>query len=116
MRLQYVFVLKFITKPLNISIPDSAVTHSKIVDNSVNDNNSINNVNQQINPSTLCIFILATYTDGQPTEGTGWFYKWLRETAVDFRVQKSLLVGLNYCVLGLGNSLYEDHFNTVSIV
>ncbi|CAB4044587.1 S-adenosyl-L-methionine-dependent tRNA 4-demethylwyosine synthase-like, partial [Paramuricea clavata] len=70
----------------------------------------------EINPSTLCIFILATYTDGQPTEGTGWFYKWLRETAVDFRVQKSLLLGLNYCVLGLGNSLYEDYFNTVSIV
>lgn len=58
---------------------------------------------------------MATYTDGQPPEGTGWFYKWLRETAVDFRVQKSLLLGLNYCVLGLGNSLYDGHFNTVSV-
>ena len=59
---------------------------------------------------------MATYTDGQPTEDSKWFYKWLRETAVDFRVQKSLLLGLKYCVLGLGNSLYEDHFNTVSMV
>ena len=68
----------------------------------------------EINSSTLCVFILATYTDGQPPEGSAWFYKWLRETAVDFRVQKSLLHGLNYCVLGLGNSLYQDHFNIVS--
>ena len=71
--------------------------------------------NQQINPGTLCVFILATYTDGEPTDDASWFYKWLRETAFDFRVQKSMLLGLNYCVLGLGNSLYEDHFNSVSM-
>lgn len=56
---------------------------------------------------------MATYTDGQPTDGAEWFYKWLKETAVDFRVQKTLLSGLNYCVLGLGNSLYADRFNKV---
>ncbi|XP_046841119.1 S-adenosyl-L-methionine-dependent tRNA 4-demethylwyosine synthase TYW1-like [Xenia sp. Carnegie-2017] len=67
----------------------------------------------EVKDTILCIFIMATYTDGQPTDGAEWFYKWLKETAVDFRVQKTLLSGLNYCVLGLGNSLYADHFNKV---
>lgn len=73
------------------------------------------NLIAEIKSSTLCVFILATYTNGQPTDSASWFHKWLRETAVDFRVQKSLFLGLSYCVVGLGNSLYEDHFNTVGI-
>lgn len=61
----------------------------------------------------VCIFIVSTYTEGQPPEGCGWFYKWLQDTAADFRVQKTLLSGMYYAVFGLGNSLYRDHFNTV---
>ena len=52
--------------------------------------------------------------DGKPPESVQWFFKWLEEAANDFRVQKSLLQGLNYAVFGLGNSLYEDKFNLVN--
>ncbi|XP_067680903.1 S-adenosyl-L-methionine-dependent tRNA 4-demethylwyosine synthase TYW1-like isoform X2 [Haliotis asinina] len=62
----------------------------------------------------LCVFIISTYTDGKPPGGTEWFYKWLQETASDFRVQKTLLKGLHYAVFGLGNSLYTENFNKVA--
>lgn len=35
--------------------------------------------------------------------------------ACDFRFQKDALKGLNYSICGLGNSLYEENFNTVAI-
>ncbi|KAJ7387044.1 S-adenosyl-L-methionine-dependent tRNA 4-demethylwyosine synthase [Desmophyllum pertusum] len=60
-----------------------------------------------------CVFIVSTYVDGKPTGSTEWFYKWLEEASNDFRVQKSLLRGLDYAVFGLGDSLYEDRFNMV---
>lgn len=53
--------------------------------------------------------------DGKPPESAEWFCKWLEEASNDFRVQKSLLSGLNYSVFGLGNSLYKDKFNMVSV-
>lgn len=53
--------------------------------------------------------------DGKPPESAEWFCKWLEEASNDFRVQKSLLSGLDYAVFGLGNSLYENRFNMVSI-
>ncbi|XP_045174102.2 S-adenosyl-L-methionine-dependent tRNA 4-demethylwyosine synthase TYW1-like [Mercenaria mercenaria] len=62
---------------------------------------------------TVCVFILSTYTEGTPTESAAWFYKWLEETSTDFRVEKTLLKNLQYCVFGLGNSLYTDHYNVV---
>lgn len=61
------------------------------------------------------MFLVATYTDGQPTESAAWFCKWLEETANDFRFGKTYLKGLRYAVFGLGNSVYVDHYNTVSI-
>ena len=60
------------------------------------------------------MFIISTYVDGNPPDSAEWFYKWLEEASNDFRVQKSLLHGLNYAVFGLGNSLYEDKFNLVN--
>ncbi|KAL9981267.1 hypothetical protein ACROYT_G009944 [Oculina patagonica] len=60
-----------------------------------------------------CVFIISTYVDGKPPDNTEWFCKWLEEAANDFRVQKSLLHGLDYSVFGLGNSLYEERFNLV---
>ncbi|NXJ93250.1 TYW1 synthase, partial [Corythaixoides concolor] len=61
----------------------------------------------------ICVFLAATYTDGQPTESAAWFCKWLEEAANDFRFGKTYLKGLRYAVFGLGNSVYVDHYNTV---
>ncbi|XP_076472908.1 S-adenosyl-L-methionine-dependent tRNA 4-demethylwyosine synthase TYW1-like [Babylonia areolata] len=60
----------------------------------------------------VCIFIISTYVEGRPPEGSEWFVQWLQDTADDFRVQKTLLSDLYYAVFGLGNSLYRDHFCT----
>uniref|UniRef100_A0A4W6CX60 S-adenosyl-L-methionine-dependent tRNA 4-demethylwyosine synthase TYW1 n=1 Tax=Lates calcarifer TaxID=8187 RepID=A0A4W6CX60_LATCA len=62
---------------------------------------------------SICVFIVATYTDGQPTENAEWFCKWLEEASTDFRYGKTYLKGLRYAVFGLGNSVYVGHFNTV---
>ncbi|XP_049582868.1 S-adenosyl-L-methionine-dependent tRNA 4-demethylwyosine synthase TYW1 [Syngnathus scovelli] len=61
----------------------------------------------------VCVFLVATYTDGQPTENAEWFCKWLEEASTDFRYGKTYLKGLRYAVFGLGNSLYATHYNTV---
>ncbi|XP_038615743.1 S-adenosyl-L-methionine-dependent tRNA 4-demethylwyosine synthase TYW1 [Tachyglossus aculeatus] len=63
---------------------------------------------------SVCVFLLATYADGQPPESTTWFCKWLEEAAHDFRVGRTYLKDLSYAVFGLGNSLYARDFNTVS--
>ncbi|XP_056139705.1 S-adenosyl-L-methionine-dependent tRNA 4-demethylwyosine synthase TYW1 [Lampris incognitus] len=63
---------------------------------------------------SVCVFLLATYTDGQPTENADWFCKWLEEASTDFRYGKTYLRGLRYAVFGLGNSVYVGHYNTAS--
>eukprot|EP00057_Strongylocentrotus_purpuratus_P019220 XP_011673694.1 PREDICTED: S-adenosyl-L-methionine-dependent tRNA 4-demethylwyosine synthase [Strongylocentrotus purpuratus] len=63
---------------------------------------------------TVCVYILSTYTDGEPPEGGAWFCRWLHESVNDFRVPGTLLKGHQFAVFGLGNSLYQDHYNTVS--
>ncbi|XP_010284792.1 PREDICTED: S-adenosyl-L-methionine-dependent tRNA 4-demethylwyosine synthase, partial [Phaethon lepturus] len=68
---------------------------------------------EETSSRNICVFLVATYTDGQPTESAAWFCKWLEETANDFRVGKTYLKGLRYAVFGLGNSVYVDHYNTV---
>ncbi|NP_001070624.2 S-adenosyl-L-methionine-dependent tRNA 4-demethylwyosine synthase TYW1 [Danio rerio] len=62
----------------------------------------------------ICVFLVATYTDGQPTESAEWFCKWLQEASTDFRYGKTYLKGMRYAVFGLGNSVYVGHYNTVS--
>uniref|UniRef100_A0A671Q4W2 S-adenosyl-L-methionine-dependent tRNA 4-demethylwyosine synthase TYW1 n=1 Tax=Sinocyclocheilus anshuiensis TaxID=1608454 RepID=A0A671Q4W2_9TELE len=62
----------------------------------------------------ICVFLVATYTDGQPTESAEWFCKWLEEASMDFRYGKTFLKGMRYAVFGLGNSVYVGHYNTVS--
>ncbi|XP_051521750.1 S-adenosyl-L-methionine-dependent tRNA 4-demethylwyosine synthase TYW1 isoform X1 [Myxocyprinus asiaticus] len=62
----------------------------------------------------ICVFLVATYTDGQPTENAEWFCKWLEEASTDFRYGKTYLKGMRYAVFGLGNSVYIGHYNTVS--
>lgn len=61
----------------------------------------------------MCVFLVATYTDGTPTENAEWFCKWLEEASTDFRYGKTYLKGLRYAVFGLGNSVYVGHYNTV---
>ncbi|NXK69858.1 TYW1 synthase, partial [Sylvietta virens] len=68
---------------------------------------------EETSSRNICVFLVATYTEGQPPESAAWFCKWLEEAANDFRVGKSLLQGLRYAVFGLGNSAYVDHYNTV---
>ncbi|NXO73101.1 TYW1 synthase, partial [Phainopepla nitens] len=68
---------------------------------------------EEASSRNLCVFLVATYTEGQPPESAAWFCKWLEEAASDFRVGKSFLQGLRYAVFGLGNSAYVDHYNTV---
>lgn len=67
----------------------------------------------EVEEQYVCVFIVSTYTEGQPPEGMEWFYQWLQEAASDFRVQKTLLSGLYYTVFALGNSLYKEHFAQV---
>ncbi|XP_036005758.1 S-adenosyl-L-methionine-dependent tRNA 4-demethylwyosine synthase TYW1 isoform X2 [Fundulus heteroclitus] len=62
---------------------------------------------------SVCVFLMATYTDGQPTENAEWFCKWLEEASTDFRYGNTFLKGLRYAVFGLGNSVYVGHYNTV---
>ena len=64
--------------------------------------------------NTVYIIIIPTYSEGSPTEDAQWFYKWLEDSANDFRVSKKLLQDVRYAVFGLGNSLYEEHFNIVA--
>lgn len=62
---------------------------------------------------SVCVFLVASYTDGQPTENAEWFCKWLEEASTDFRYGKTYLKGLRYAVFGLGDSVYVGHYNTV---
>ncbi|XP_042194576.1 S-adenosyl-L-methionine-dependent tRNA 4-demethylwyosine synthase TYW1 isoform X1 [Callorhinchus milii] len=71
------------------------------------------NLVDEIVSKTVCVFLLATYTDGKPTESAAWFCKWLEEATNDFRYGKNYLKGLRYAVFGLGNSAYVGHYNTV---
>jgi len=69
---------------------------------------------EQCEKGTTCVFIVSTYTDGEPPESAAWFCKYLREASDDFRVQKSMLNSLKYTVFGLGNSVYQSHYNSAA--
>lgn len=74
-----------------------------------------NHILLEANTDTVSVFILSTYIEGQAPENARWFYSWLEESVDDFRVPKTLLKGVKYAVFGLGNSLYKEHYNEVSI-
>ncbi|KAG8587483.1 hypothetical protein GDO81_005683 [Engystomops pustulosus] len=71
------------------------------------------NLVEETTNQTICVFLVATYTDGVPPESAEWFCKWLEEASNDFRFGKTFLKGLRYAVFGLGNSVYSSHYNTV---
>ncbi|XP_018800092.1 PREDICTED: NADPH--cytochrome P450 reductase isoform X1 [Bactrocera latifrons] len=58
-------------------------------------------------PSSLAVFCLATYGEGDPTDNAMEFFEWLSNGDAD-------LNGLNYAVFGLGNKTYE-HYNKMAI-
>ncbi|XP_049495143.1 S-adenosyl-L-methionine-dependent tRNA 4-demethylwyosine synthase TYW1 [Panthera uncia] len=68
---------------------------------------------EEVTSKNVCAFVVATYTDGRPTESAEWFCKWLEEASSDFRFGKTYLKGMRYAVFGLGNSAYVNHFNKV---
>ncbi|XP_006155095.2 S-adenosyl-L-methionine-dependent tRNA 4-demethylwyosine synthase [Tupaia chinensis] len=68
---------------------------------------------EEATSKSVCAFLVATYTDGRPTESAEWFCKWLEEASSDFRFGKTYLKGMRYAVFGLGNSAYVSHFNKV---
>lgn len=61
----------------------------------------------------MYIFIVSTYSDGEPPASSGWFLQWIRDSVHDFRVSKSLFEGMQFAVFGLGNSLYGENYNKV---
>uniref|UniRef100_A0AAZ3QFW7 Flavodoxin-like domain-containing protein n=1 Tax=Oncorhynchus tshawytscha TaxID=74940 RepID=A0AAZ3QFW7_ONCTS len=67
----------------------------------------------QCSNKLVCVFLLARYTDGQPTENAEWFCKWLEEASTDFSYGKTYLKGLRCAMFGLGNSVYGSHYNMV---
>ncbi|KAM3933818.1 S-adenosyl-L-methionine-dependent tRNA 4-demethylwyosine synthase TYW1-like [Leptodactylus fuscus] len=71
------------------------------------------NLVEETTSRNICVFLVATYTDGLPPESGEWFCKWLEEASNDFRFGKTFLKGLRYAVFGLGNSVYSSHYNTV---
>jgi len=64
------------------------------------------------NQSRLVV-IISTHTEGSPPESASWFCRWLADLAGDFRVGHNMMEGLEYAVFGLGDSLYQEHYNTV---
>ena len=62
------------------------------------------------------VFIASTYTDGEAPDDSRWFFKFVSESATDFRVSKSQLKGFNYAVVALGNSLYGNLFCQVTML
>ncbi|KAF0874758.1 TYW1 synthase, partial [Crocuta crocuta] len=68
---------------------------------------------EEVTSKNVCAFVVATYTDGRPTESAEWFCRWLEEASSDFRFGNTYLKGMRYAVFGLGNSAYASHFNKV---
>lgn len=84
---------------------------SEVVD--LKDYDPDDKLSDECNGKMICVFLMATYTDGKPTENAEWFCKWLEEASTDFRYGKTYLKGMKYAVFGLGNSVYVGHYNTV---
>ena len=60
----------------------------------------------------LVFFVVSTYTDGTPPDAAKWFFRWVEESAHDFRCGADFLKDLKFAVFGCGNSQYGRNFNT----
>eukprot|EP01124_Arcella_intermedia_P034138 TRINITY_DN8410_c2_g1_i2.p1 TRINITY_DN8410_c2_g1~~TRINITY_DN8410_c2_g1_i2.p1 ORF type:complete len:604 (-),score=135.01 TRINITY_DN8410_c2_g1_i2:88-1899(-) len=68
----------------------------------------------QLSVQSWVLFIVSTYTDGQPPDSARAFCDWLCDTSVDHRVPKTFFKEVRYAVFGCGNGLYEKNFNVVA--
>lgn len=59
----------------------------------------------------LCVFMLATYGEGEPTDNARDFWSWINDESKS----QDHLSKLRYVIFGLGNKTYE-HFNEVARV
>lgn len=67
---------------------------------------------KRLQSESFVIFIMATYGDGEPTDDSVAFYRWLNSQSESEDGENEFLSGLSYAVFGLGNRQYE-HFNVV---
>ena len=77
---------------------------------SIKDYDPEDNIQSDAKNHVLIIILISTYSDGSYPSDASWFGKWLDEAANDFRMQKYAFDGLNFAILGLGDSAYGDHF------
>ena len=82
---------------LKTKIPDSKVINLANYD-----------VDQFLKEESICLFVLATWSDGMPPESAKWFSEWLNDVVNDFRVSKSFK--LRYSVFALGDSEYRENY------
>jgi NADPH-ferrihemoprotein reductase len=62
---------------------------------------------EDLNKRDLCIFIMATYGEGDPTDNAMNFCHWIKKQ------EKGCLAGRKYAVMGCGNKQYV-HFNGIA--
>jgi len=68
---------------------------------------------EEVLSSEQCaIFLQSTYGDGDPSDGSAEFCRWLDETATDGRTP-DMLENVYFATFGLGNRSYE-HFNAAA--
>lgn len=61
---------------------------------------------EQVRTTRLAVFLVATYGEGDPTDNSAKFYKWLKNE--DNSLPSDYLSPLQFTVFGLGNSQYEN--------
>jgi tRNA wybutosine-synthesizing protein 1 len=105
-------LLKDIKKKHN-NLSKVSVLHVKQMDMDLFFTKSLKN-NGENNAQSLYIFILPTYTDGEPTSDAQVFYNTINEWKYDFRVDRDALQHIGYAVFGLGDSAFGENFNKVA--
>lgn len=73
---------------------------------------------EKFNPEEFCthklsILVIATHYEGDPTDNAKTFHKWLKNS-VKNNPEEKLLNNMEYCVMGLGDTSYEQ-FNEMAI-
>ena len=63
---------------------------------------------EKLQATSLAVFLLATYGEGDPTDNAMQFAKWLKDE--DGELSEQALGGLRFAVFGLGSTQYE-HYN-----